>query len=773
VSGIEIRLFQTDGAATQTVTDQDGRFLFSSLAPGAYRLVAEKSGYFGVERQFNLKTSIVADVILSPKAPLEDSVTVASRPDGVELKDARPSFRETITKEQLDLLPTGNSRNFLSGLSVSSSVVKDREGKLHIRGARSQSIQYLVDGVNVTDPVTGNLRATISSESIDSVDVVASGYAPEYGQSSGGLVRVETAVIPSKWKWSATDVIPNYSFRNHAFAEFSPRLTAQGPVRRSRLSLMYSLSGEYRNSFNEDLPRGENAQGQRGADHLIKARYTFSDLHLATATLLLGQHRRTNMGLTSQSPAETTQDSTFHQYIMAIRDRLFFDANTALESSFQVTLGAQETFAKGTALYRHWPNRRLGNHNMDEISRSRRFQWNEYFSWSVETGSVLHKLKTGTDVAGSVYRPLFALRPVEFRRLDDTLLRRTSYEGGNFKPSAIRETGFFIQDTMTILRSLTLTYGSRVDWDDLTRENNIGPRAGFTWYPRGSDRTRISGAIGYFYDHLLLTTLIQDQFPQRIESIYGEDGSTVVKTDTIKRVPPHRLQIPLSRNWEIGIERQLALNWILRSTYLRRSGFRELQQIDVAPISLRNQEIWQAVTNTGASSYNSFDISAEKAWNNIRFSASYTRSSAKQSLQVDPFVLNIRENVYEVAPSDWDTPHRFNGWTMFPFLKKSRAGVVVEARSGFPFSVRDDVNGIIGERNSHRFPAYFSLGFSLEREFPFTRKYRLGVRLSGFNLTNHFNPAFVDSNLTSPDFLHFGNSSRPSGNIRLRLIKRQ
>jgi 5-hydroxyisourate hydrolase-like protein (transthyretin family) len=212
VSGIEIRLFQTDGAsATQTFTDQEGRFSFSSLAPGAYRLVADKSGYFVVGSEFNLKASTVADVILSRKAPLEDSVTVASRPEGVELKEARPSFRETITNEQLDLLPTGNSRNFLSGLSVSSSVVKDREGKLHIRGAGSQSIQYLVDGVNVTDPVTGNLRTTISSESISSVDVVASGYAPEYGQASGGLVRVETAVIPSKWKFTATDLVPNYS----------------------------------------------------------------------------------------------------------------------------------------------------------------------------------------------------------------------------------------------------------------------------------------------------------------------------------------------------------------------------------------------------------------------------------------------------------------------------------------------------------------------------------------------------------------------------------
>jgi hypothetical protein len=279
--------------------------------------------------------------------------------------------------------------------------------------------------------------------------------------------------------------------------------------------------------------------------------------------------------------------------------------------------------------------------------------------------------------------------------------------------------------------------------------------------------------MGYFYDHLLLTTVIQDQFPERVESLFAEDGLTVLGTYTVKRIPPRGLQIPLSRNWEVGIERQLAPNWVLRSSYLRRSGLRELQQIDVAPTVLRNREIWLAVTNTGASRYNSFDISTEKAWNSTRFSLSYTRSSARQSLEIDPFTSNIGENVYEVAPYDWDTPHRFTGWTMFPFLKRSRAGLVVEARSGFPFSVYEDARGIIGKRNSYRFPTYFTLGLSLEREFPFTKKYRVSVRLSGFNMTNHFNPAFVDSNLMSPDFLRFGNSPRPSGNIRLRLIKRQ
>jgi hypothetical protein len=189
----------------------------------------------------------------------------------------------------------------------------------------------------------------------------------------------------------------------------------------TRLSLMYALSGDYRKLFNEDLPRGQNAEGRLGADHLIKARYVFSDLHFISATVLLSDRRLTNTGLTSQSPLETTRDTTSHDHTLGLTDRLFFRTDTMLESSFQFGLVDERTFAKGAELLRIWPNQRRGNHNVDERRASERFQWNENLSWPLRTGSVVHTLKTGIEMASAVYRPQYSLRPIEFNRRDDTL----------------------------------------------------------------------------------------------------------------------------------------------------------------------------------------------------------------------------------------------------------------------------------------------------------------------------------------------------------------
>jgi hypothetical protein len=301
----------------------------------------------------------------------------------------------------------------------------------------------------------------------------------------------------------------------------------------------------------------------------------------------------------------------------------------------------------------------------------------------------------------------------------------------------------------------------------------MSPRIGATWYPGTSHRTRINGGIGYFYDRLLLSSLIQDQFPRRMESVFSEDGSRVIAKYMIRQVPPRQLRMPVSKNWELGIEREIVPQWLVRASYMRRSGWRELQQIDMAPSQIRDKEVWLAVTNAGVSEYRAFDISMERSWGQaVRMSVAYTLSRSYQSLRGDPFALRIQQQVFEAAPTDWDSPHRFVGWAMFPFFNKSRAGIMVETHSGFPFSVLDEYLQIIGHRNGRRFPRYFTMGLSLEREFPFSRKYRVAIRLSGFNLTNHFNPGFVDSNLDSPYFLTFGNSPRRGGNIRLRLIKR-
>ena len=54
-----------------------------------------------------------------------------------------------------------------------------------------------------------------------------------------------------------------------------------------------------------------------------------------------------------------------------------------------------------------------------------------------------------------------------------------------------------------------------------------------------------------------------------------------------------------------------------------------------------------------------------------------------------------------------------------------------------------------------RFPNFFSADTRLMRDFKVTAKYTVRLSVTGFNLTNHFNPEAVHYNVDDPAYGYF------------------
>ncbi len=66
-----------------------------------------------------------------------------------------------------------------------------------------------------------------------------------------------------------------------------------------------------------------------------------------------------------------------------------------------------------------------------------------------------------------------------------------------------------------------------------------------------------------------------------------------------------------------------------------------------------------------------------------------------------------------------------------------------------------------------RFPTFLAIDLRATKEVSFIgKRFRVGVQL--FNLTSHFNPRDVISNLASPDFGQFKNSRDLSAGLRIQ-----
>ena len=84
-----------------------------------------------------------------------------------------------------------------------------------------------------------------------------------------------------------------------------------------------------------------------------------------------------------------------------------------------------------------------------------------------------------------------------------------------------------------------------------------------------------------------------------------------------------------------------------------------------------------------------------------------------------------------------------------------------EYRSGFPYVETNAAQRYAGTPNSSSFPSFISADARVWKDIQVSQKYAVRFSVSGFNLTNHFNPEGYRSNTADPAHgLFFGSRGR-------------
>ncbi len=101
---------------------------------------------------------------------------------------------ETQSKKDISREDIENSivENITDVVTQQAGVVKT-DNTIHIRGGRSYENAFLLDGVNVQDPLSGTgFGLQLSANAIEEVEVITGGFNAEYGQATSGVVNVKT-----------------------------------------------------------------------------------------------------------------------------------------------------------------------------------------------------------------------------------------------------------------------------------------------------------------------------------------------------------------------------------------------------------------------------------------------------------------------------------------------------------------------------------------------------------------------------------------------------
>ena len=179
------------------------------------------------------------------------------------------------------------------------------------------------------------------------------------------------------------------------------------------------------------------------------------------------------------------------------------------------------------------------------------------------------------------------------------------------------------------------------------------------------------------------------------------------------------------------------------------------------------------LTNLRRDDYDQVQISAHQTFSGqYEWSATYSYSSARSNAILDANTAQPLQVLANLVPMPWDAPNRLLAWTYLPLPWKNWAiSILADARTGYPFSVRDQTGVVVGTFDSYRYPLNFDLNVAIERMVTF-HGYRFALRGGVNNLTDQANPTAVNNVAGAPQFLQFLGDEGRHFVVRVRFFGR-
>ncbi len=183
-----IALYKNEVLMQGTESDFDGNYSFSDLDPGTYEIEAS---FLGLTTQRIKGVVAKAGKVNLVNISLKEESQLLDIIDIVDYKNPLVEFDNTtqgksLTAESIQNLPT---KNINAIAATSAGVSLGRDGSISVRGSRTNSTYYYIDGVRVSSASASNL---VPQAQIEQMQVITGGIAARYGDVTGGIISITT-----------------------------------------------------------------------------------------------------------------------------------------------------------------------------------------------------------------------------------------------------------------------------------------------------------------------------------------------------------------------------------------------------------------------------------------------------------------------------------------------------------------------------------------------------------------------------------------------------
>jgi outer membrane receptor protein involved in Fe transport len=782
------------GLARTVITDENGRFVVRALPPeGVYKVQVEIAG-FATEVRENLRFNAGQNAVINfalRLSTVQETITVAGDAPVVQTTSAEVS--SSIDQQAFERLPV-KERNYFRLLTLDSNVVATGTGSnaVNVGGQEVWNFGTYVDGTNNHSKWLTLQRAPqlgssgFAIETVKEVQLITNQFSAEFGGHSAGVASMVTKTGTNEFNGSAfvmvrpgdLDAAPplapivNGKKVKAPYNQQQFGGTAGGPMVRDKAFFFGSY--ERRRERSQVVVTAVEASGMvvptPADEHQGHAKF---DFRFSPQNTLGVRYNMVRWKKDNESGGQNLPGTGF-----------LWDNNVDTIHGTFTTVISTKMLNEVRGQYSRYTDRRAAKCDCVSIVRQGYSisGGNDQGTWGVipeqtyDISTTLslwagnHTMKTGAsftyDVTEQLFQPLQNGRytfsgspsaaPTPFQYTQSFAL---TPEARLMFPKAYVLAGFF-QDDWRIRNNLTINLGLRYDveiikdipdWPAGTDANNLDPRVGFAWDPKGDQKWALRGGFGRFTQQHPIFTIVKGGvggrngqvtvvlaptdplFPTFPNVLPAFPPGAVLPARSIQEISP---DLENERAWtaSIGIQRQLGartsvavdanINRGIKHGFLDMNApvplprdvlnaalaanpnaiVRTQAQADATrpivpgPNGFRHMDL---LTNEGRSWYQGVRIAVRHRTTPVILTASYTRSKAEDRLNHWFAPENSRDPESDRGPTGADTPHNLVTsitWDLpgsGPVLSGWRLSTVSHHQSGAPYTIRyagDPVN---------------------------------------------------------------------------------
>lgn len=330
-----VRIENLDTGTTREISsDGGGRFSFSQLQPGRYRVT---SGGTSREVVVRVGTGTSVSLAAGGGATTLDTVTVvgsgAINPIDVSSVESSTVF----TQEQIQALPVGRNVNEVALLApgtVRGDAGLGAGNLASFGGASVAENGYYINGFDVTDLRKLLSYADLPFDAIGEQQVKTGGYGAEFGRSLGGVISLVTKRGTNEWKggvsmyWSPSSLRSDgqnvlstpgavalgsgkYTIfsKDDESESLSMNIYGGGPLIRDRLFFFGLIEGRNNSSDNygQELSTHSTNRSPKG---MLKLDWNLTDNHILEFTGIYNKDKEKTKLYNNNTEYATTHDGT-------------------------------------------------------------------------------------------------------------------------------------------------------------------------------------------------------------------------------------------------------------------------------------------------------------------------------------------------------------------------------------------------------------------------------------------------------------------------------